>query len=147
MMLEISQETVGQIRQALEMGGEFGLPLQAESVDPLLERIADIKKELGTAIDTVASLTTQTGDDGDGQALGGRIEQIAILTARLLATFGTVDSRLNSFRGRLTNVQEAIGKVNTKTHARLVTLAACATLFLMWMGAGQVCLCRWGRKA
>ena len=145
-MLDLSQETVQQIRQALELGGELGFPLQADSVDPLLERIADVKNELRTAIDAVASLSTQSGEDGDGESPGARMEQIAILAARLLATFGTIDSRLDSFRGRLTDAQDAIGKLNAKTHARLVAAAVGATLFLAWMGAGQVCLWRWARR-
>lgn len=147
LMLELSHETVRQVRQVLEMGAELGFPLQADSIDPLLERIADVKRELSRAVDAAESLGKQTGEDGESESLGGRMEQITILAARLLATFGTVDSRLSSFRGRLTDAQDAIGKLNAKTHARLVALAVGATLFLVWMGAGQVCLWRWARSS
>lgn len=147
LMLESSHEKVDQIRQILEAGAELGFPLQADSVDPLLDRIGDVKRELNAAIDTVASLTTQTDDDGDGESVGRRMEQIATIAARLLATFGTVDARLDSFRSRLADVQVAIGQLNAKTRARVVALAVCATLFLVWMGAGQICLWRWARKS
>jgi chromosome segregation ATPase len=146
LVLDSSQETVRQIRQVLEMGAELGFPLHADVVDPLMDRIGDVQRDLGTAIDTLASLTTQTGEDGDSESVGRRMEQIATIAARLLATFGTVDTRLASFRNRLTDVQVAIGELNSKTHRRVVALAVCATLFLVWMGAGQICLWRWARK-
>jgi hypothetical protein len=145
-LLEISHESVQQIRQALELGSELGFPLQADSVDPLLQRIADVKNELQTAIDAVASLSSQTGKDDNSETPIAKMEQIATLAARLLATFGTIDARFDSLRGRLTDARDAIGKLNAKTHARLVAAAIGATLFLMLMGAGQVCLWQWARK-
>ena len=78
--------------------------------------------------------------------LGKRAEQVATIAARLLATFGKVDSRLASFQGRLTDAQNSIRQLNAKTHARVVAVAVCATLFLLWMAAGQLCLWRWARS-
>ena len=147
LMLELSHETVQHVRQALEVGVELGLSLNADSVDPLLERIADIKEDLSHAIDTAESLGQHIGDDGDDESLGKRVEQVATIAARLLATFGKVDSRLASFRGRLTDAQDAIRQLNAKTHARIVAVAVCATLFLLWMAAGQLCLWRWARMS
>ena len=80
-----------------------------------------------------------------GVLLGDR-EGIATLALRLSATFGTIDSRLDSLQGRLVDAQEAVRALNAKAHACLVAAAVGATLFLMWMGAGQVCLWRWGRR-
>ena len=146
LMLELSHETVQNVRQALEVGIELGFSLNADSVDPLFERIADIKEDLIHAIDTADSLGERVGDDGDDESLDRRAEQAATIAARLLATFGIVDSRLAAFRGRLTNAQDAISQLNAKTHARVVAVAVCATLFLLWMAAGQLCLWRWARN-
>lgn len=145
-MLEISRETVQHIRHILNIGADIGLSMNADFTLPLLERIADIQKDLSQAIDTAEHLVQFIGDDRDDQLRGGRAEQLATIAGRLLATFGTVDSRVESFRDRLTNAQEALREVSSKTHARIVFVSVCATLFLLWMAAGQICLWRWARN-
>jgi hypothetical protein len=146
LMLDVSQETVQLISQALELGGDFGFPFQADAVDPVLERIADVKNELRTAMDAVARLSAPTAAGDQSGTFAARMEQVATLALRLSATFGTIDSRLDSLQGRLTDAQEAVRAWNAKAHAHLVAAAVGATLFLIWMGAGQVCLWRWGRR-
>lgn len=146
LMLELSHATVQHVRQALDVGNDLGLALNADSVDPLLERISDIKVDLSLAIDVAESLVQLIGEGGDDESMGKRMEQIATITARLLATLGKVDSRLATFRGRLTDAQDAIRQLNAKTHARVVAVAVCATLFLLWMAAGQYCLWRRARN-
>jgi hypothetical protein len=145
-MLELSHETVGHVRQALEVGDELGFNLNADSVDPLLERLAEIKEDLGGAIDTAATLGQHLRGDRDDESLRPRLEQAATIAARLLATFGKVDSRLTSFQGRSTDAQNSIRELSRKVHARVVAVAICATLFLLWMAAGQLCLWRWARN-
>lgn len=145
-MLDLSHETVQHVRQALEVGAELGITLNADSIDPLLERIAGIKEDVSHAIDTAESFGQHIGEGGDDESMGNRAEQVAAIAARLLATFGKVDSRLTSFRGQLTDAQDAIRQLNAKTHARVVAVAVCATLFLLWMAAGQFCLSRWARS-
>jgi hypothetical protein len=145
-MLEFSHETVEHVRQALEVGDELGLKLNADSADPLLERIAGIKQDLSLAIDAAESLGQHFGEDRDDKSMGKRAEQVATIAARLLATFGSIDSRFASFQGQLTNTQDAIRQLSAKTHARVVAVAVCATLFLLWMAAGQFCLWRWARN-
>jgi hypothetical protein len=146
LMLETSQETVRQVRQVLELGIQMGFPLQIDAFDPLLDRIGNVQGELNAAIDTLASLTTQTDHAGDSESRGRRMEQIATIAARLMATFGTVDERIHSLRIRLADAQVTIGELNAKTYARVIALAVCATLFMVWMGAGQICLLRWARR-
>ena len=146
LMLELSTETIQNVRQALEVGVELGLTLNADSVDSLLERIAYIKQDLRHAIDTAESLGQHFGEGRDDESMGKRAEQAAMIAARLLATFGKVDSRLASFRGRLTDARDAIRQLNAKTHTRVVAVAVCATLFLLWMAAGQLCMWRWARN-
>ena len=142
MMLELSQDTVQHVRQMLEVGAELGLPLNAESVDPLLGRIGNIKQDLTQAIDTTESLRQRITEDGDDASLAERMEQAAKFIARLLATFGNVDSRLTSFQSRLNAAQDVIKSLDAKTHTRVVAAAVIATLFFLWMGAGQFYLWR-----
>jgi hypothetical protein len=145
-MLDLSHETVEHVRQALEVGDELGLDLNADSVEPLLDRIAEIKDDLSRATATAASLGEQISGDPNDKSIGPRLEQAATIAARLLATFGKVDSRLTSFQGRLTDAQNSIRELSEKIHRRVVAAAFIATLFMLWMAAGQLCLWRWARS-
>ena len=143
LMVELSDDTVQQVRQILELGVGLGLSITADSVDPLLKRLSEFKEELSRAIEIAESFGERIGDNRSDETQARRMEQIATVSVRLMATFGKVDSRLISFRDRLVDTRDAIGKVNARTRSRLIALAVCATLFLVWMGAGQVCLWRW----
>ena len=83
--------------------------------------------------------------DADDATLADRAERFATVLARLLATFGNVDSRLEAFQDRLTASQANIKHVSSQTHFRMVAAAVVATLFLLWMAAGQLCLWRHGK--
>ncbi len=146
LMLDLSREMVESVRQALEMGADVGLSTKAEIVDPLLERIASITESLSDAGKTVEILAQQIGEGRDGELRAERSEQAATITARLLATFVDVDSRIAGFRDRLTEAQDAIKQLNAVTHTRIIAAAVCGTLCLLWMGAGQFCLWRWARN-
>jgi hypothetical protein len=146
LMLDVSHETVQHVRHALEVGAELGITLQFDSIDPLLKRMAGIQEDLNNAISSVESLGKHVGEGGDDESTGKRAEQVVAIAARLLATFGKVDSRLASFQGQLTDAQDAIRQLNAKTHIRVVAVAVCSTLFLLWMAAGQFCLWRWARS-
>ena len=146
LMLEISHETAVHVRQVLEVGAELGVSLNADSIDPLLERIAGIKEDVSQAINTAESLGKRIGVDDADDSTGARGEQIVAIAGRLLATFGKVDSRLESFRGELVDAQDAMKRLNFKTRAYVVAAAVCTTLFLLWMAAGQVSMWRRARS-
>ncbi len=143
LILELSQDAVERVRQVLDASEELGISLNADSIGPLLERIEDIKTDLNGAIDTAESLVHIV--EGGG-ATEKPVEQISIIAARLLATFGKIDSRLVSFRDRLADAQDSIRQLISKTHTRILVVAVFATLLLLWMAAGQVCMFRWARS-
>jgi hypothetical protein len=144
LILELSQDTVEYVRQVLDTGAELGIRLNADSIGPLLERIADIKEDFGNAIDTAESLLRIV--EGRDDAMDKPMEQVAKIAARLLATFGKIDSRLVSFRDRLADAQDSIRQLIGKTHTRILVVAVFATLLLLWMAAGQICMFRWARS-
>jgi hypothetical protein len=143
LILELSQDTVEHVRQVLDAGADLGIGLNADTIGPLLERIENIKEDLNEAIDTAEGLLHIV--DGSGDAMEKPLEQVSKIAARLLATFGKIDSRLISFRDRLANAQDSIRALSAKTHSRILLAAVCVTLFLLWMAAGQICLCRRAR--
>ena len=143
LILERSQDAVEHVRQVLDASEELGISLNADSIGPLLERIEDIKEDLKDAIDTAQSLV-HIAEGGD--AMEKPMEQVSKIAARLLATFGKIDSRLVSFRDRLADAQDSIRRLIAKTHTRILVVAVFATLLLLWMAAGQICLFRWARS-
>src|SRR4029078_7474703 len=98
---------------------------------------------LNGAIDTAESLVHIV--EGGG-ATEKPVEQISKIAARLLATFGKMDSRLLSFRDRLADAQDSIRQLISKTHTRILVVAVFATLLLLWMAAGQICKFGWARS-
>ena len=144
LILELSQDAVEHVRQVLDASEELGISLNADSIGPLLERIDDIKEDLKDAIDTAQSLVHIA--EGRGDAGEKPMEQVSKIAARLLATFGKIDSRLVSFRDRLADAQDSIRRLIEMTHTRILVVAVFATLLLLWMGAGQVCMFRWARS-
>src|SRR6185295_8800475 len=136
-LVDLSRETVEQVRQLLETGAELGLASSADQVDPLLERINDIKEFLRDANETVGSLVQQIGEGRDDKSMGERAQQAATTAARLLAKFGNVESRLTTFQERTNEAQAAISRLSAQVHARILAATICATLFLLWMTAGQ----------
>ncbi len=145
-VLAISRETVEHVRHALELGDALGFGWNASSVDPLLERLAELNGDLVRAMETADSLRQRLDEDLGEQSRAERWEQVATIAARLVATFGKVDARLATLQERLTDVEQSIRERSAKWHVRLIAAAVGATLFLLWMGAGQFCLWRWARR-
>jgi chromosome segregation ATPase len=143
-MVEWSQETVEDVQQALAIGVGLGLPWEADSVAPLSESITELEEHLSHAIETTESLRQFSGADGNDESIASRIERLATITARLAATFVTIDSRLDAFRGRLVDAEHAVHELNAKLRTRVILVAIGVTLLLLWMAAGQVCLARIG---
>ena len=87
-MLELSEDTIKQFGQALEIGRELGLSSDGELVTPLLERLANLKQDLNRAMDAADGLGQRIGEVRDDESLVDRTAQVATITARLIATFG-----------------------------------------------------------
>src|SRR4029078_9693765 len=109
LILERSQDAVEHVRQVLDASEELGISLYTDSISPLLERIDDMKEDLKDAMDTAQSLVHIA--EGRGDAMEKPMEQVSKIAARLLATFGKIDSRLVSFRDRLVDAQYSIRRL------------------------------------
>lgn len=142
MLLDACRDAVQHIRQTLELGAELGLAIDASVVDPLLERLVVLTGELDDAVAATETLGERLGERPQDEPNRGRLGQIAEVVAKLLATFGVVDSHIAALGTRLSDSQAAIIQFNATVRTRLLTVAVCATVFLAWMASGQLCLCR-----
>jgi hypothetical protein len=143
-LLSTSSSTVQHVDQLLGLGQKAGLPLNTELVDGVSERISTLQTKVVDARQSAENLRLHfgSGDDDGGESREERIEQLGKLAVSLVATFTQLEERAGDFAARTTETRRAIALLNAKTHSRLVSLAVLATLFLLWMAAGQVCLWR-----
>lgn len=135
--LELSQSSVELVAQALSLGSSAGAPVDAAAVDGLIEEIGSLRAQLATATDFVARLHKQTDD---GESFGERIEQAAELALRVIATLGTVDSRLEAFGDAISGTQSDLRELKGKTLRWILIAKAGVALLIVWMAAGQVAL-------
>ena len=141
--LNASSSIVENVRQLVELGGEAGLPVDTNLVARLSEQIATLQTTVAAACETAEGVRQHVSPEYDGGEVGqNRAAGATKIVAGLLATFSQLDERLSDFAARTTEARDAMGRWNTQVHARLVAMAALATLFLLWMTVGQVCLWR-----
>ena len=143
-LLDASNSTAEHVSQLLALGEKAGLPLIAELVAPLSEKISALQSKVVVARETAENLRLH---DGEGVEAGGdrsqtRAKQIGELAVTLLATFSQLDERISDFGARTDETRTAIGRLNAKVKSRILSLAIFTTLFFAWMAMGQVCLWR-----
>ncbi len=144
--LETSGASMQRVQQALVMGSSLGAPVDVELVDPLLEQLGAVRGRLQEATETIGGIherVTKTNED-DGQE--GRIDELAQLAVRVVATLGEVDSRLGESADKVADAQTKAQQLKSKTRSYIVLVGICAVLLIAWMMAGQVSLCRHGWK-
>jgi uncharacterized coiled-coil DUF342 family protein len=144
--LEFSQSSVGLVQQALELGNSAGAPVETEPADRLLEELGSLRGELAQAIESVEKIRDRTSEAGDEKSLRQRVEQAAELALRVIATLGSLESRLGDLDSRLSQARTRMQELTTATVRWIRIAAAAVTLLIVWIGAGQVSLCLHGWK-
>lgn len=139
--LDVSESSVELVNQALSIGRSTGAPMENTSVDGLVDDIATLRIQLAEATELVARVQELTGEAGEEKSLKEQIEKSVQVTLRLIATFGSVTSRLESFEGRLTKTRKDVPQLKATTLQWILVVAIVLTLFLAWMAAGQIALC------
>ncbi|MBX3425298.1 MAG: hypothetical protein KF688_06425 [Pirellulales bacterium] len=130
------------VHQSLELGARFGLAVDADVVDELLDRLAKLDERLEDAVASATSLGARFGDEGPDVLDEDRLRQAGTIAAKLLATSGAVDEGLAAFSERLDRCREAVAGLSGQVNRRLTAAAVAATLLLAWMAAGQFSLWR-----
>jgi hypothetical protein len=139
--LEVSESSVELVQQALSMGSLAGAPMDTTSVDGLIEEIASFRSQLAEATEFVARIHERTAEASEEKSLEERIEQAVQLALRVVATLGSIDSRLEKFENRLSETQKNLQGLKTKTRRWILVVTIGITLLMVWMAAGQVALC------
>ena len=145
--LELSGTSFQNVQRALEMGRSLGAPVDTELVDPLIEKLANLRSQLGQATETVDGIHERVADRSEGEPREEKIEQAVQLALRAVATLSEIDSRLGESADHLSETQTKGQQLKSRTHAYILAARIGAVLLLAWMALGQVSLFRSGWNA
>jgi hypothetical protein len=144
--LELSGASIQGVQQVIEVATSLGARVDTSMVDTLLERLAALQRQLKQSTETIDAIHEQLAKTADGKALDERINQVAQLALRVVATLGQTDSRLGEFSDRLADTQGKGERLKNKTDLYITIAQISAFLLVAWMTAGQISLYRSGWK-
>jgi|tagenome__1003787_1003787.scaffolds.fasta_scaffold20937959_1 hypothetical protein len=142
--LETSEGSILGIQQVIEVSSELGARIDAESVGALLEKLGELRRQLKQSTATADSIRETMAKAAMGEQLNTEIAPVAQFAVRMVATLAQIDTRLEQVADRVSDTQTGGQNLKSKTHFYIITAETCAVLFIAWMAAGQVCMCRYG---
>jgi hypothetical protein len=136
--LEFAESFAGLIQRMTSVDASTG----ATWIDPLVEEIVALRAQSRAAREFVSAIRNRIAGTNDEQSLGERIEQAAQVCLRLVATVGSLTSRLEKLVDRLPATQGQFQSLKSETQWWISVCTIGGTLLLILMAAGQVALCR-----
>jgi hypothetical protein len=138
--LTFSESSVQLVQQALALANSTGAPVETEPADRLLEELASLRVQLTQVTESVERIRERTAEAGGEKLLKERIDQAVRLALRVIATLGSIDSRLEDFGKRLSETRTEARNLKTKTPLWIRIATIDITLLILWMAAGQFLL-------
>jgi len=143
--LASSADSVRDFQELLELGRSFGAEVDPAALDDVLATLASIRGQFHEAEQSVAEVREFARAVG-GEADEHRVARVLKLVARVLVTITEIGPRLERLADRIADIRTNARKIQTKTSNRIRWTAVGCTLILVWIGAGQLALCLWGRR-
>jgi hypothetical protein len=109
-----------------------------------LEKLGELRRQLKQSTEAIDSIRETMAKAAMGEPLDEKIAQLAQFAVRLVATLSQIDTRLQQFVDRLSDTQTRGQNLKSKTYFYIITAGICAVLFVAWMAAGQIFMCRYG---
>ena len=119
----------------------------------LIDDIANLRTKLADATETVNRIREllapkQPWRRGIGtKPLGPRIENGVELALRVAATVGTIDSRLENSPTGFLSPSKIFANQMLRCSIRSGSPRSVVTLFILWLGAGQIALTLYGYRS
>lgn len=142
--LEVSEASVRSIQQIMELWSMLGVPVDTQLVDPLLEKLGSLQSQLNQSTETVDGIRELAAKITQGDSREERIKQAIRMTLRVVVTLGELDTRLDETVDKLSDLQTKVQHKKSEAHRLIVMTTSGAILIIIWMGTGQVFLCRHG---
>jgi methyl-accepting chemotaxis protein len=120
----------------------------ADQFDQLEGRAANLRSvadSLTPAAETLATVRERAQDIRRGGA-APKVREVVALADRAAPAIDRLAGGLSDARQQLTDTRGALAAARAKVRAWTVAGPAVATLVLLWIGLGQVCLIGWGRR-
>ena len=138
--LELSASSAQSVQQALSLISELGVQIDTGTIDAVIEEINSLRSQLADATELVENLHDRTAAMVEETPPEERIEQAVKLGVRVIATLGSIDSRIEKFKNRLLEAQKNSQALNTKTIKWIWVVTIAIMTLIIWMAAGQVAL-------
>lgn len=138
--LEASGTSLQGVQHAFEVARSLGAPADVSVFGPLLERLDAMRRQLKESTETVDAIRQRLAAAAEGETLDERINRVATLALRVVATLGEIDTRLGEFADGLVATRARGEHLKSQTHAYIVAAQIGALLLIVWMAAGQVSL-------
>jgi len=139
--LEYSESTVQLFQKSRKLARRAGAAVDPESGEELLEQISTLRTELAKATGLVESIRAKAAGEGDEKTIRDRLLQAAEIALRVIATFGTIDERLEKLDGKLTELRTEAQNLEADCHRWISIATITLTIFAVWMAAGQCFMC------
>jgi chromosome segregation ATPase len=144
--LELTESSAQLAQRALDAASTLAIPVQTEPADRLLEELTSLRNQLTKANETVERLRERYSKAGQEELPDESLHDVTQLIVRVIATLGSIDSRLDSVGERLTEIQHQIRIAERKSLRWLRATAIGITVLVGWMAVGQIALCTNGRR-
>src|SRR5262245_52124428 len=139
--LEVAQSSTERIQDLLSINAATNVSSETTIVSKLTADISGVRAQFADVMDLVAGLRDRIADATDETSAKERIEQAIQFALRVPGILGSINSRLETFEDRLSQIQSQLQDLETRTRRSILVITIGATLLALLMAAGQVALC------
>jgi hypothetical protein len=139
--LALSRSSAELVQQALSIGNASGAQIDTGFADALIKEIVSLRTKLAEAAEVVGKLHECAAAMGEEETRQERIEQAIPLALRVAATLGSIETRFEKFKSRLSKSQADLQELKNRTLKWIRGAMIAAFLLVAWMAAGQAALC------
>jgi hypothetical protein len=141
-LLDVAESSVGFVQQVLSVDAAMNASAARPRIDQLLSDIVELRSQLAQAVESVTRVRERVVKLSDDQPADERTGQILQITLRVVATLGSIDSRLEKTADRASESQNGLHELKKKAYWWIRAATIAVMLLILLMAAGQVALCR-----
>jgi uncharacterized membrane protein len=145
--LDVSETTLGLVNEMLSIDGSTNAPAVTTMIVQLLEEIGHLRGQITEVSESAHRIQERVVKMSEEKSAEERTQQVVQITVRVVATLGSIDSRLEKTTDRLSIAQSRLQELKTRAQRRIHAVAIGITLVILLMAAGQVTLCRLAWKS
>lgn len=139
--LEVAESSASLVQGMLFVGDSPNDSSGATIVDPLVEQLSSLRVQSAAAMEIVTSIQDRIAGVSDEKSLADRVQRAVQLALRVLATVGTLQSRLDDFANRMPATQTQLQELKSSTQRWISLARIVGSLLMILMATGQLALC------